>query len=189
MEDDKYHGRRVLTSDSVLSEGTAASRESLGSISNTLLNMELELDQTLRDLDDTKNRSKSPSTNKRYPSSNNKSSHHHQSSNIRTRSGSIDPLASSRRSGSIDPGAHSEVLAARLQETTERMEALEKENHLLETKYDQQRKRLNLVSFDRMYYTYHIYFLFLSRCVCVFKFIYTLIPTNIILLYTVEKRK
>jgi uncharacterized phage infection (PIP) family protein YhgE len=141
-EENKYRGGgRISTSDSVLSEGTAASRESLASISDKLANMEMELDQTLRDLDKTQTRSKSPSASKRQQSSKPSVSSH-----IRTRSGSIDPLASSRRSGSIDPSGHNDAQTAKLREVTERMEALEKENHLLETKYDQQRKRLNLVS-------------------------------------------
>jgi len=129
---------RDLTTDSVLSEGSV-SRESIASISNKLINMELELDQTLRDLDTTnhQSRSKSPAASKRQQT--------RQSgrSNFRRRSGSIDPLASSRRSGSIDPGNAADN-ANKIREMSERLESLEKENHLLETKYDQQRKRLNL---------------------------------------------
>lgn len=130
-------GGRSLTTDSLLSEGTAVSRESFLSMSNKLLSIESELDKTLRDLDTTgttkahsHSKSKSPSASRRR-----------RESSLRRRSGSIDPLASSRRSSSID--ARDPEL--KVKELQDRFETLEKENQLLETKYMQQRKRLNLV--------------------------------------------
>lgn len=148
--------------DSVVSNSdTAVSRESIVSMSSKLLNMESELDKTLRDLDAagnvgtrSKSHSKSPSASRRHRTSSGSTRRHSGSArhsgasgsanSSRRRSESIDPLASSRRSGSIDPTARIDN-DQRVRDLTERLEHLEKENQLLDTKYAQQRKRLNLV--------------------------------------------
>ena len=150
---------RSLTTDSILSEGTAVSRESIVSMSSKLLSMESELDKTLRELDGpagggrrdrggsgARNKSKSPQHSK-SPSASRRFSRG-QSSSARgalRRSGSIDPLASSRRSGSIDPAARDHSVDPKVRDLAEKVENLEKENRLLDSKYQQQRKRLNLV--------------------------------------------
>jgi len=152
---------RSLTTDSILSEGTAVSRESIISMSSKLLNMESELDKTLRDLEGagsggggarggsgqrqhskSPHHSKSPSASRRY------SSHRTSTAKGGRRSGSFDPLASSRRSGSIDPAARDKE-DPKVRELLERVDHLEKENQLLDSKYTQQRKRLNLVKRER----------------------------------------
>lgn len=122
-----------------MSEGTQLSRDSVISMSNKLLSMESELDNTLRLLDGSKKspaHSKSPSASKRF------SARGQGSSSRLRRDSSIDPLASSRRSSSID--VRDQDLKVR--ELVDKVESLEKENQLLDTKYAQQRKRLNLVN-------------------------------------------
>ncbi len=148
---------RSLTTDSILSEGTQVSRDSFMSMSSKLLSMESELDKTLRDLDGaapgnaakakSPGHSKSPSASRRFPAGGRQATAAAAAAaaaatSSRRRSGSIDPLASSRRSSSIDARDPEQ----KVRELAERVETLEKENQLLETKYSQQRKRINLVS-------------------------------------------
>lgn len=116
MEADRARESR----ESLLSEGTAVSRDSFISMSNKLLSLESELDKTLRDLDIPSvpvgkpghTHSKSPSSRRSRlsPAS-------------RRRSGSIDPLANSRRSSSIDLRSVEPEQRA----LTERVDVLEKE--------------------------------------------------------------
>ena len=151
MDHSPNPGRPVERSrDSVASNDTAMSRESILSMSSKLLNMESELDKTLRDLEvvsgGSKPHSKSPSAGRRRGSGSTRASARQSGSanSSRRRSESIDPLASSRRSDSIDPLVRVDH-DLRVRDLTERLEHVEKENQLLDTKYSQQRKRLNLV--------------------------------------------
>mmetsp|Transcript_13689 Transcript_13689/g.32412 ORF Transcript_13689/g.32412 Transcript_13689/m.32412 type:complete len:1032 (+) Transcript_13689:159-3254(+) len=123
--------RQGASRDSVLSE------ESVMSMSNKLLSMESELDKTLREIDQPSRRSQ---THSRSPMGYRISS---SSGGLRRSGSSLDPLASSRRSESIDPTLRGDA-DQRVRELAERLENAERDSQLLETKYQQQRKRLNL---------------------------------------------
>ena len=138
MEDSRggtFREERTATSDSVQSQNTAVSRDSIMSMSSKLLSMESELDKTLRDLDPVGGsevprrgsfrrtehskspyHSRSPSASYRYSArSVNRTGAVAGTANGgsggvggssrgggQRRSGSFDPLASSRRSGSVE---------------------------------------------------------------------------------------
>jgi len=141
MEDSRggtFREERTATSDSVQSQNTAVSRDSIMSMSSKLLSMESELDKTLKDLDPVGG-SEVPRRSSFRRTENSKSPHHSRSPSAsyrysarsvnrtgavagttngssgsgggvggstrgggQRRSGSFDPLASSRRSGSVE---------------------------------------------------------------------------------------